>query len=125
MNKLNGWQRLWIVLCALYLCLLVILIACAWPNPNEIYDRQEFFDNLSQDAKALIIQDENALIDSQPQIRGDRTGFIPLSDYDGIGMRVKMPNNHEIVFSIKATKEEAQNIAHQYWMLVENKSSDK
>lgn len=123
MSRLNGWQRLWIILCVLYLCLVAALIVVLWPSPENIYHRQEFYDNLSQNSRVLIIQDENKLIESQPQIRGNSIGFIPDSAY-GIGIRVNMPNNHEIVFSSKATKEEAQNIAQEYWRLVEKKSSD-
>jgi len=54
MTRLNGWQRLWIVLSAIYLLLLVGLAIDLWPRPETTSHREEFLTRMPAELRARI-----------------------------------------------------------------------
>jgi hypothetical protein len=40
--RLNGWQRIWVILSFIYLLLVVGVTILFWPTPETTYHRDEF-----------------------------------------------------------------------------------
>jgi hypothetical protein len=51
--KLDGWHRLWIVTCAIYLVVLGMLVAPDWPDPDDI-SRESVYKDLGPDSRKVI-----------------------------------------------------------------------
>ena len=52
--RLNGWQRLWIVVSILYLIPVVGIAALAWPTPEATSHRDEFIKRLPAELRAQV-----------------------------------------------------------------------
>ena len=52
--RLNGWQRLWIVLSVLYILPVGGLVIRAWPTPALIGHRDEFIDQMPEELSARV-----------------------------------------------------------------------
>lgn len=54
-KKLNGWQRLWVVVSGLYLCLVAVYVTLTLPTPAKIPHSQTFYDQLRPELKKKIV----------------------------------------------------------------------
>ena len=53
-NKLNGWQRLWVVVSGLYLCLVAVYVTLTLPTPAKIPHSPTFYDQLRPELQNKI-----------------------------------------------------------------------
>jgi len=73
-NRLNGWQRLWVVLSALWLVVVVGFTVFLWPTSKTMWHRDEFIRRMPADARAHVA----ASYSSKWQAREDRSGVHQL-----------------------------------------------
>lgn len=52
--KLNGWHRLWILLCIIYLAAVVSYVIIELPKPENIQHSTEFYTKLSKKSAQMI-----------------------------------------------------------------------
>jgi hypothetical protein len=52
--RLNGWQRLWVILSILYLLLVVCVTILFWPTPETMGHRDEFITMMPADLRARV-----------------------------------------------------------------------
>ena len=109
MIRLNGWQRLWVLFNGLILVLICALTIIIWPMPENTFHRDQFYKNLRSEFQKIIIVD-------------NKYGFIPKSQ-GAIGTKGEMPNGHIILFSNKATSDEENKAAQEYWHEVEKETN--
>jgi hypothetical protein len=55
MKRLNGWQRLWIVLSVFYLLLVVAFTFVIWPIPETTSHREEFLTRMPSELRARVV----------------------------------------------------------------------
>jgi len=77
-NRLNGWQRLWVVLSALWLVVVVGFTVFLWPTSKTMWHRDEFIRRMPADARAHVA----ASYSSKWQAREDRSGVHQLLPND-------------------------------------------
>ena len=53
--RLNGWQRLWIVLCAFYAVLVATVLCLVWPTPGQTYHREDFISRMPAYFQKFVI----------------------------------------------------------------------
>ncbi len=53
-RKLNGWQRLWIVLSTVYLLPVIGLTILIWPSPQTMWHRNEFLEQMPPEVRKKI-----------------------------------------------------------------------
>jgi len=70
--RLNGWQRLWVVLSTLYLVIVLTDLYVQWPTPNRTTHRDEFIARMPEDARKHVV----AAYSSEYAAREDRSGYI-------------------------------------------------
>src|SRR5690349_713287 len=70
--RLNGWQRLWVVVSALYLILVVGVIYMEWPTFERTRHRNEFIRQLPDEARRHVV----ASYASEFDAREDRSGYV-------------------------------------------------
>lgn len=137
-KKLNGWQRLWVVVSGLYLCLVAVYMAITLPTPAKIPHSQAFYDQLRPELKKIIewdeweryrVQDgEKARVDLLREA-GPWNDYSSYSDEElkkiaGI-QSVKMPNNHVLNFPSKLSEKDKTEVTQDYWRIVEKAASQK
>jgi hypothetical protein len=121
MTRLNGWQRLWIVLSAIYLLLIAGLTIVFWPTPETTGHREEFLTRMPADLRGKVdaaysstFQWEEAMKRATPP--GTTPGFIPDPQ------PVTLPNG--AVLQIRVTKkgdtEPDFRVADAYWAVVQS-----
>jgi hypothetical protein len=102
--RLNGWQRLWIVVSVLYLLSVVVLTAIFWPTFETTEHQEEFIARMPQDARMLVV----ASYASEWSAREDRRGFVHImpnravlllqgaADPRLVGIRKKYPEYNDL-----------------------------
>lgn len=105
--KLNGWQRLWVLLCILYFILVVGVTISTFPNPSDVANEEIFEKQLSQKSRSML-----AMPDAKGTIWDDQVGFD-----------VKMPNGYILRFKKGQKENEVQNAAHEYYELLEHQAN--
>lgn len=78
MVRLNGWQRLWIVVSAVYLLVVSAVVALFWPSPETTFHRDEFINRM--------------LAESRLVLRSIYAGEYAARDDSAASPSVKMPN---------------------------------
>jgi hypothetical protein len=139
-KKLNGWQRLWVVVSGLYLCLVVVYVTLTLPTPANIPHSQTFYDQLRPELKNKM--DEWMVISETPapkknaqqklQEEWDKSETLPLSNYSDEELRkiagiqsVEMPNGHVLHFPSKLPAKDKTEVTQDYWRIVEKAASQK
>jgi len=72
--RLNGWQRLWVVVSVLYLLAVVILVAVSWPTVATTWHKEEFITQMPEDARKFVV----ASYANQWSAQDGRGGFIEI-----------------------------------------------
>ena len=54
--KLNGWQRLWIVVSTIYLVVLALFVIANFPTPDKILHRDQFYDELPNESLSRLVR---------------------------------------------------------------------
>ena len=104
MNTLNGWQRLWVLLSALYLIPILVFSAYTFPNPTGIAHEDTFYDLLAPELRAKLF------IDEKNRISNDQ-------------FNVEMPNGHILRYKSGLKKTEMERVAAEYYELLENRAN--
>jgi hypothetical protein len=97
--RLGGWHRLWLLLSAIYLLLLVAFFFFTHPSTERTPHRDEFYAELPPESYKKIETDD--IFDRVAEQRGEPTV-------------VEMPNGHRLNFIAKATKTEMEKVAREY-----------
>ncbi len=105
--KLNGWHRLLILLCIIYLAVVVSYVIIEFPKAKNIQHSTEFYSKLSKKSAQMI----------EPATSEKETPEESI--------KVKMPNGHIIAFKNKYPEKEAEVVCLEYWRLVEQKAKEK
>jgi hypothetical protein len=53
--RLNGWQRLWLVVSVLYFVLVVALTVLFWPTEERTWHRDEFITSMPAELRAQVV----------------------------------------------------------------------
>jgi hypothetical protein len=147
-TRLNGWQRLWIVLSAIYLLLIVGLTIALWPTPETTWHRDEFLTRMPSDLRGQVeaaysstFQWEAALKKLPPapdegrqgamrlppgvsriQPQKDRSPIPPTSDFVLVSEPVSFPNR--AILQVRVAKEGDTGadvrVAAAYWAVVQS-----
>lgn len=105
-KKLNGWQRLWVVVSGLYLCLVAVYVTLTLPTPEKTPHSQIFYDQLRPELKKNIVT--TSAIEHGPwedyQSQSAVPGWIPDA------APAKKSDGWNVVSETPATKENAQKL---------------
>jgi len=116
--KMNGWQRLWLLVAVIYFFVVAVFAAMSFPKPESIHHTQELYDRLAPEVRKKIIggtKSENFQV--------EKRGYLEEALKRGLIIEVEMPNKHIMVFSSELPKQEAEAAATQYWAVVEKSVS--
>jgi len=107
--KLNGWQRLWLLLVALSTLPLAAYIYYFIPRPSDINHENSFY----REMKAASVS----------KLAGELTvlGFDEASK--DVGIRIQMPNDHYLPFRNSATPEEIKAVSSEYFAILEHNTA--
>src|ERR1700730_1736929 len=113
--RLNGWQRIWVILSSIYLLLGVSVTILFWPTPETTYHRNEFITLMPAKLREKV---EGAYRSSYEREEAWRkkaaspVGFIPDP--------VEFPNG--ALLDVRAAEQEgdAERVAAAYWAVVES-----
>jgi hypothetical protein len=70
--QLNGWQRLWVVVSAFYLILVVGVLYTLWPTAERTLHRDDFITRMPDEARKHVI----ASYATEWRAREDRSGYL-------------------------------------------------
>lgn len=105
--KLDGWHRLWILICIIYLAVVVSYVIIEYPKAEQIQHTAEYYRELSTESAQMIVSTS-----SQEKSLGEH-------------IEVEMPNGHIIVFKDEYPEKEFKKVCLEYWDLVEQKATEK
>ena len=119
--RLNGWQRLWVILSVLYLLLVVGVTIAFWPTPETTYHRDEFIARMPAELRARV---EGAYESRWEWKEAGGKGIVwvyappdPHATSPPPGF-VSFPNG--AVLDIRVAKEHDARAAAAYWDVVES-----
>jgi hypothetical protein len=115
--RINGWQRLWVVASALYLAAILMFAYSMFPGLERISHRVEFWDRLPKASieKLLILEKMKPVTDPKLLTELNATGPKATVKWDNVKPEsASMPNGHELLFHVEATKEDIKEISNQY-----------
>ena len=103
MAHLNGWQRLWVLMSALYAVPVAVLAYAYFPS-SDVRHSDDFYKQMSAASLAkLAVYQEN-------------TKFI---DPDDIEINAQLPNGHVLPFRKGVTEEQRGTVIREYYGLVD------
>jgi hypothetical protein len=108
--KLNGWQRLWVVVSTMYMVVLALFVVPDFPTPSKILHRAQFYDELPQESLARLIRADAS---STPSTGTGRNLSYELFCDDSRDV-VLAANNHKLCFRSDVTETERTMITQQY-----------
>ncbi len=106
---LNGWQRLWLLLCGLYLIAVLVGGVLTFPDPTKIAHEDVFEEQLKPESCMKL---------AMP----DPLGLLWESE---VGLRVTMPNGHVLQFKKGMTEKDALSVAQDYDSLLHKQASNR
>ena len=111
--KLNGWQRLWIVVSTIYMVVLALFVIADFPTPGKILHRDQFYNELPNESRQRLIRADVA----PPGSPSGRSYAYELfcNELHDI---VFATNNHKLCFRNGVTENEKAVIAQQYNQLL-------
>jgi len=123
--KLNGWQRLWIVVSTIYLVVLALFVIANFPTPGKILHRDQFYDELPNESLSRLVRlsagrgffDELFFKDVPPPGSPGRSYAYELfcNELPNI---VFATNNHKLCFRNNVAENEKAVIVQQYNQLL-------
>lgn len=152
--KLNGWQRLWILLSTTYFIFVTSYVILEFPQAEDIPHQSKFYEKLSKKSAGMIWpathEDALALGVEISDLYREAVGSV-LPDYvlkafswedyqKAIRNRnleaggdnhidfyptIEMPNKHTIQFKNKSSKDDMNAASKEYWLGVEEKTTEK
>jgi hypothetical protein len=108
--RLSGWHRLWVFISAIYLIVVVAYSFYAFPKPEKVVHKDEFYTKLSSKSLDMIVG------------RG-QAKEISISNQDV--RKVEMPNGHIILFNSKVAKNDMEDAYLEYWSIVEQETRNQ
>ena len=119
--KLSGWQRLWVLMSAVFLGLVAAYVSLTLPNPVDIPHSQTFYDQLRPELRNLIATTKSPeqFHVERPTRPGDRQKLQEEWDKAEPLYHVKMPNGHVISFLITVPEKDMNDVAREYWRIIE------
>lgn len=131
-KKLNGWQRLWVVVSGLYLCFVGVYVTLTLPTPANIPHSQAFYDQLRPELKKNIIVTsplaEYELIPIKPidphekktqkKLQEEWVDAEPLD-------HVTLPNGHVLYFLSSLPERDKTEVKQDYWRIIEKEAREK
>jgi hypothetical protein len=146
-TRLNGWQRLWIVVCVLYLIPVASILYMGWPTFERTPHRDAFITDMPDEVRKHVV----ASYASELLAQEDRTGYIhnalpngavlvvrgtadprlaairkKFPEYNDLSdarlasaLSAKFPDYAGIVGDAFVTDEELQRVVQTYYVLVE------
>lgn len=123
MTRLNGWQRLWILLSVLYLVgLLVIAFTVSiWPTPETTRHRDEFLTRMPADMRGQIEAAYSSTSEWEAALKkrpGVPPGLIP----DPQPVKIDNGAILQIRVAKKGDTEPDFRVAEAYWAVVKSES---
>lgn len=128
-RKLGGWHRLWFAFCGLSISFLIATnLIYVGPMPESYRYRDEFYENLSSEAKSKIAE-----INVYGLSEGDAESFVDftnkahewvkvsenLPDKLKNSVLVEMPNKQVIAFKLGYPIPELEKVSKEYWNIIE------
>lgn len=101
--KLGGWQRLWVLVAALYLVAVASFALISAPGPEAVQRRTEFYARLGPESVAVI----TSALDAKEVVR------------------VLAPNGHEIPFASDTPQEKMEFISRRYYEELQRHASEE
>jgi hypothetical protein len=114
--KIGGWTRLWIVVSALYFCIVVIFSISKFPVSTKIKHEKEFYEKLPPEFRKLV---------DPLSVKGGPTDLFHALDISGYVERVEMPNGHVLIFTLDTPKAQQQDVVHAYLNIVDAAASQR
>jgi hypothetical protein len=128
MRTLGGWSRLWIIVTAVYGCIVAIVASESWPRIEKIDHRAHFIEGMSPEAQSVLrtsaklsqTQDAlNAAIDARNL---DNARELSLrvarmrieAGWKGQPISLYMPNGHRFTVPGDTTEQQSQLLRSEY-----------
>lgn len=119
--RLNGWQRLWVLVSGIYLILVIFFAAISLPKPESIPHSQTIYNQLAPGLRDKIIDGKTSY-----EIATD---FVPVEPARPIRKietdSILMLNGHTVIFYSEVTKDEKEAIEKQYRVIIEKLTTKK
>jgi len=116
--RLNGWQRLWIVLSILYLIPVVGLAIVFWPMPETTWHRDEFIAQMPAELRQKVVGAYASKWKREEVLKSKKAsppypdGFIPDP--------IEFPNGALIDTHAAVMQKDMERVAAAYWAVVES-----
>src|SRR5262249_49099924 len=114
-RRLNGWQRLWVVVSLLYL---LVIMTLARPTADTVFPQQEWLLEMPAESVALI----RAVTEGGRIIWENPSSIPPPPDYSGprsFQPVVVQPSRVVLMFDAWVPKESASAVASEYAAILE------
>lgn len=143
--SLNGWQRLWVFVCSVYLIPVLAVSSWSFPNPSQISHEAVFEEQLTPESRSKLAVAEVRELRKDPHSAAAKNGSppkwsesIPIHTWNEsapiqtteevvstnqIGLEVKMPNGHFLLFKKGLKDDEMQSVAREYFGFLERRAN--
>jgi hypothetical protein len=119
--RLNGWQRLWIVLCALYAVPVATVLYLFWPTPEQIHHREGFVSRMPAHFQKLVITvypGEYAKGEAW-KLLGEKGKKVTVEALDILNAGlILLPNGAILAVRAQTNRTSQTDIARAYWAVV-------
>ena len=121
--RLNGWQQLWIVLCALYAVLVATVLYLVWPTPGQTYHREDFISRMPTYFQKFVIAaypSEFAKEQTWKRLSGEKGKKVTVEVLDSLDAKtIDFPNGAILTVRAQTDSTSQTGIAKAYWAEVE------
>ena len=97
-NKLNGWQRLWVLLACISLIIVVVFVVQAFPQPNKVFHSPKLIQQISTESRELFVLE-------------DEHGWTPVAD---VGIRAYASNGMILPFRTGISDAQIEKARNEY-----------
>jgi len=101
-NRLNGWQRLWVLASVIYILIIIILAIVSFPSPENYTETDKILKNLSTKSLDILAGKSRGVLDK-------------LADEQFKRVTVKYPNDQILEFLSSTNKADIEYVSKDYW----------
>ena len=112
LNKLNGWQRLWVLVSAIYLFVVIFFAVFTFPSPENNTDADKILKSLPTKSLEILAGQSSGVPD---KLTDEHSKTIP----------VTYPNGQVLEFLPSTNKTDIEYVSKEYWNTVTDLTNTK
>ena len=120
---MNGWQRLWLVLCVLYVVPVATVLYLGWPTPAQTHHREDFVTRMPADVQKDVIASytsEFTMKQALKRLPQERSKKVTVAELDLLyAETIAFPNGAILLVQGQAARTSEGRFAKAYWDVVE------